>query len=84
MRGRIRRCSLFENRLKNRFNFCFSNGEFCKYLFLVARRTVCCEPVSDAEMGKIMGKTHKLPQANERNGENPCGTGTSDDSDVQK
>ena len=42
------------------------------------------EPVSDAEMGKIMGKTHKLPPANERNAENPCGTGTSDDSEVQK
>jgi hypothetical protein len=45
------------------------------------------EPVSNpacAEMGKIMGKTRKLPQAGERNAENCCLTGTSDDSLAQK
>jgi hypothetical protein len=45
------------------------------------------EPVSDlarAEMGKIMGKTRKLPRAHGRNAENHCGTGISDDSDGEK
>jgi hypothetical protein len=35
-------------------------------------------------MGKIMGKTRKLPRADGGNAENHRGTGVSDDSDVEK
>jgi hypothetical protein len=35
-------------------------------------------------MGKIMGKTRKLPRATDGTAENHCSTGVSDDSDVEK
>jgi hypothetical protein len=53
----------------------------------VVADAVRIEPVSEsarAEMGKIVGKSRESPRAERKNAENPCATGTFDDSEVKK
>jgi hypothetical protein len=53
----------------------------------VVADAVECEPVSEpecAKLGKILGKTYKLPRFTSRNSENACGMGTSEDSELEK
>ena len=42
------------------------------------------EPVSAEEMGQIMGNSLSALPAEEKNAENPCGTGITVDSHVEK